>query len=64
MLYAPTGSLSPVRVQGVLVETEEVEAIVNQIKLTIDPDLINNLYDDSIVNGKSNLEGSVLANYE
>lgn len=63
MLYAPTGSLSPVRVQWVLVETDEVEAIVNQIKLTIDPDMISNLYDDTIVNGKSNLEGSVLANY-
>lgn len=64
MLYAPTGSLDPVRVQWVFVETDEVEAVVNQIKLTIDPDMINNLYDDSIVNGKSNLEWSVLANYE
>jgi hypothetical protein len=45
------------------VETSEVEAIVNKLKLTVDPDMINNLYDDSIVNGKSNLAGSVLENY-
>lgn len=63
MLYSPTGSLEPERVQWVLVETSEVEAIVNQLKLTVDPDMINNLYDDSIVNGKSNLAGSVLENY-
>jgi hypothetical protein len=45
------------------VETDEVEAVVNQIKLTVDPDMMNNLYDESIVNGKSNFEGSILENY-
>ncbi len=63
MLYNPTGVMDALRVQGVLVETDEVEAVVNQIKLTVDPDMMNNLYDESIVNGKSNLEGSILANY-
>lgn len=46
-----------------LVETDEVEAVVNQIKLTIDPDMLENLYDDSIVNGRSNLTGSILEGY-
>ena len=63
MLYFPTWNLAPERVQWVLVETEEVEAIVNQIKLTVDPDMVNNLYDDSIVNGKSKLEWSILEWY-
>lgn len=63
MLYAPTGVLEPSRVQGVLVETDEVEEIVTHIKMTIDPNMIQNLYDDSIVSGKSNTEGSVLEHY-
>jgi len=63
MLYAPTGSLEPERVQGVLVKTEEIEAVVNQIKLTVDPDMIQNLYDDSVINGKSNLQWSIFENY-
>lgn len=63
MLYSPTGSLEPIRVQWVLVETHEVEAIVNQLKLTIDPNMINNLYDMSISNGKSNLDGSIMEWY-
>jgi S-DNA-T family DNA segregation ATPase FtsK/SpoIIIE len=63
MLYAPTWVLEPERVQWVLVETDEVEAIVNELKLTVDPDMINNLYDDSIVNWKSNTAWSILENY-
>lgn len=63
MLYAPTWVLEPERVQWVLVETDEVEAIVNELKLTIDPDMINNLYDDSIVNWKSNTAWSILEWY-
>ena len=38
------------------VGTDEVESVVNQIKLTIDPETVKNLYDDTIVNGKSNFE--------
>lgn len=63
MLYAPTWVLEPARVQWVLVETREVENIVNELKLTIDPNMIDNLYDESIVNGKSNVAGSILENY-
>jgi len=48
--------MEPERVQGVLVETHEVEAVVNKLKLTIDPDILQNMQDSSIVNGKSKLE--------
>lgn len=63
MLYFPTWNLEPERVQGVLVETDEIESIVNQIKLTIDPEMVNNLYDDSIANGRSTTAWSILENY-
>jgi len=64
MLYFPTGTAGPQRVQGVFIETEEVERIVNQIKLTVDPDLLDNLYDTSIADGRSTREGSILEGYE
>gem|GEM_PF-1044656 len=64
MLYFPTGTAGPQRVQGVFIETEEVERIVNQIKLTVDPNLLENLYDHSIADGKSTREGSILEGYE
>jgi len=64
MLYAPTGSLEPERVQGVLVETDEIEAVVNQIKLTIDPDMVKNMQDPTIADGKSNFAGSVMEGYD
>ncbi len=64
MLSYPTGNLEPERVQWVLVETDEVEAVVNQLKLTIDPDILNNLQDSSIVNWKSKTEWSILENYK
>lgn len=63
MLYFPTWTLEPERVQWVLVETDEVESIVNELKLTVDPDMLDNLYDDSIVNWKSNTAWSILENY-
>lgn len=63
MLYFPTWSLEPIRVQWVFVETDEIEAIVNQIKLTIEPDMIENMYDKSIVNGVSNKIWSILEKY-
>lgn len=63
MLYFPTWSLEPERVQWVLVETDEIESIVNQIKLTIDPEMVSNLYDDSIANGRSTTAWSILENY-
>lgn len=64
MLYYPTGNLEPERVQWVLVETDEVEAVVNQLKLTVDPDMLKNLQDLSIADGRSNKEGSILEGYE
>ncbi len=63
MLYFPTWSMEPERVQWVYVETHEVEAVVNQLKLTIDPDMLKNLQDDSITSWKSKLEWSILENY-
>ncbi len=64
MLYNPTGAIEPERVQWVFVETAEVEAVVNKLKLTIDPDMLNNLQIPEIVNGKSNLEWSIMENYK
>jgi S-DNA-T family DNA segregation ATPase FtsK/SpoIIIE len=63
MLYSPTWTIEPERVQWVLVETHEVEAVVNKLKLTIDPDMISNLQIPEIVNWKSKTEGSIMENY-
>lgn len=60
MLYFPTGSMATQRVQWVLVETEEVERVVNHIKRTIDPEMLEELYDASIIQGdRWNFEGAV-----
>ncbi len=64
MLYYPTGQLEPQRVQWVFVETHEVEAVITKLKLTVDPDMLNNMQDDTIVNGKSKTAGSILENYQ
>ena len=64
MLYYPTWLTSPERVQWVLVETNEVEAVVNKLKLTVDPEMINNLQIPEIVNPKSKLAWSILENYK
>lgn len=64
MLYYPTGQKEPERVQWVFVDTAEVEAVVNQLKLTIDPDMLKNMQDSSISEWKSKLEGSILENYK
>jgi len=64
MLYFPTGSLEAERVQWVLVETHEIEAVVNQLKLTVDPDILKNMQDPDIANGKSATAGSVLEGYK
>lgn len=64
MLYYPTGASGAERVQWVYVDTEEVESLVNKLKLTIDEDLLDNLQDPSIVNWKSTTEGSVMAWYD
>ncbi|MBU1151733.1 hypothetical protein KJ632_02805, partial [Patescibacteria group bacterium] len=43
MLYLPPGMNKPVRIQGVMVTTEEIERVTNRVKLTIEPE-----YDESI----------------
>ncbi len=43
MLYLPQGANKPLRVQGVMITTEEIERVTNRVKLTIEPD-----YDESI----------------
>ena len=64
MLYYPTGSMEPERMQGVFVETHEIEAVVNEIKLTIDPDMLENMQDPEIANGKSSTAGSIMEGYQ
>lgn len=64
MLFYPTWAMEPERVQWVLVETNEVEAVVNKLKLTIDPEMINNLQIPEIANWKSKLEWSIMENYK
>lgn len=51
MLYHPTGAMASARIQGVLVETDEVERVVNHIKRTIDPAMLEDIYDASIIEG-------------
>ncbi|MBC7498811.1 DNA translocase FtsK [Candidatus Gracilibacteria bacterium] len=60
MLYFPTGAMATTRIQGVLVETDEVERVVGHIKRTIDPAMLADIYDTSIVDGDrtTNWEGS------
>ena len=60
MLYFPTGAMASTRIQWVLVETDEVERVVNHIKRTIDPAMLEDIYDRSIVEGdRGNFEWSV-----
>lgn len=47
-----------------LVETHEVEAVVQKLRLTIDPDMLKNLQIPEIANGKSKFEGSIMENYD
>jgi S-DNA-T family DNA segregation ATPase FtsK/SpoIIIE len=51
MLYFPTGAMTSTRIQWILVETDEVERVVNHIKRTIDPAMLADIYDSSIVDG-------------
>ncbi len=59
MLYFPTGAMATNRLQWVLVETDEVERVVAHIKRTIDPEMLADIYDSSIVDGdRGNFEWS------
>lgn len=64
MLYYPTGSMDPERVQWVLVETSEVETVVNKLKLTIDPNMLSNMQDNTIVNPISKNAWSIMEWYK
>lgn len=59
MLYSPSGTTDPIRVQGVLAETEEVEAVVNQIKRTIDPRMLEDMYDMEILEPNRDMESEI-----
>ena len=60
MLYFPTGAMATNRLQWILVETDEVERVVNHIKRTIDPAMLEEIYDHSIIEwDRGNWEGSV-----
>ena len=64
MLYYPTWAMDPERVQWVLVETSEVEAVVNKLKLTIDPDILSNMQDNTIVDWVSKNAWSIMEWYD
>jgi S-DNA-T family DNA segregation ATPase FtsK/SpoIIIE len=63
MLYYPTWAMDPERVQWVLVETSEVEAVVNKLKLTVDPNILSNMQDNTIVDWVSKNAWSVMEWY-
>ena len=60
MLYAPTGSFSPTRVQGCFLSDEEVNRIAKHVKdanpSTYDPDILEKL--DELANGGSDGPGA------
>ena len=49
MLYSPSGVMEPERVQGVFVNTEEVESIIRFIKMNMDAETAANMYDMTII---------------
>lgn len=49
MLYYPSGAAEADRVQWVLVTTDEVHDVVREIRLTIDPGMLESLQDSSII---------------
>lgn len=51
------------RIQWVFVETPEVEKVVNELKLTIDPDMLQNLQIPEISEWESKFKGSVMEGY-
>lgn len=52
MLFSPIWS-APERIQWVLVDTDEIESIVNHIKRTIDPNMLADYYDNTITDWES-----------
>lgn len=64
MLYYPTWNPEPERVQWVFVETSEVEKVVNELKLTVDPDMIKNMQIPEIADWESKFKGSIMEKYD
>ena len=64
MLYYPTGAIEAERIQWVFVDTEETERIINHVKLTVDPDILKNMQDDTIANGISKAAWSIMEGYQ
>jgi len=69
MLYSPSGVMEPERVQWVFVKTDEVEKVINFIKLHTDAETAANMYDMSIVewetkNGPGDVNGDGRADEE
>lgn len=48
MLYQPIGMSKPIRIQGMMVTTDEVERVANRVKLAVEPE-----YDESIVSNQT-----------
>jgi S-DNA-T family DNA segregation ATPase FtsK/SpoIIIE len=48
MLYLATGKNKPVRIQGIFVDTDEIERVTNRVKLTIEPE-----YDEHITSNET-----------
>ncbi|MDD3861784.1 MAG: DNA translocase FtsK, partial [Candidatus Gracilibacteria bacterium] len=48
MLYQPIGMSKPIRIQGMMVTTDEVEKVTNRMKLAVEPE-----YDESIVSNQT-----------
>ena len=69
MLYSPSGVMEPERVQGVFVNTEEVESIIRFIKMNMDAETAANMYDMTIIewpktNGPWDINGDGRADEE
>lgn len=48
MLYLPSGTGKPVRIQGIFTTTKEIERVTNRVKLTVEPD-----YNEAVTSPKT-----------
>lgn len=48
MLFSPVGTLEPERIQGVFVNTAEVENVIHFIKMHTDPELVAHMFETDI----------------
>lgn len=54
MLYLPSGMNKPIRVQGIYISSEEIEAVTNRVKLTTEPDYNTDIISTKIAGQKIN----------